>query len=66
MRPTGTIRDIVVGATVCFVPSTYTSTFPATKRDMRRGKIVYVNRDHRFFRVAYETGGYTLHQCFKF
>ena len=30
------------------------------------GTVVEVNREHRWFRVAYERGGRTGYECFKF
>lgn len=66
MRPTGTVRDIVVGATVRFRSRAYADGLPPARDDIRRGKIVYINRKNRYFRVAYDCNGQTMHTCFKF
>ncbi len=30
------------------------------------GRVVYINREHRWLRVAWENGESTQHECFKF
>lgn len=72
MKPTGTIFDIVIGASVSFIPAAfieYKSDInfgPRMKRHKVTGIITYINPEHRFFRVAYEVNRYKLGQSFKY
>ena len=72
MKPTGTIRDIVVGAKITFVPASFSdykqdSIFGSKSKHYKTtGVIDYVNYEHRYFRVRYECNGKILYQSLKF
>lgn len=72
MKPTGTIKDIALGSSISFIPAAFIEYKSDINFDSRMknhkvtGIIIYINAEHRFFRVAYEVNGYKLGQSFKF
>lgn len=70
MKPTGTIRDIVIGAKVKFIPGFLVEKkdYPEDRKQLVSvtGTICYVNHEHRMFRAVYKLNGRTLGQSFKF
>lgn len=70
MKPTGTIRDIVIGAKVKFIPGFLVEKkdYPEDRKQLVSviGIICYVNHEHRMFRAVYKLNGRTLGQSFKF
>lgn len=57
---------IKLGAWVTFIPDAFTRIENADIPVEITGRIVYINREHRYFRVEAEVNGYLLHECFKF
>lgn len=58
---------VFVGDTVSIKPSIYVSKDGQSFVDKRiRGKIVYVNRRHRYFTVEYQLTGGRIRESFKF
>lgn len=63
-----------LGETRRFIPAAYLSAMglptesmlPRPTNPVVTGTIVQVHREHRWYRVAYETGHGTLYECFKF
>nr|DAT75038.1 MAG TPA: hypothetical protein [Caudoviricetes sp.] len=70
MKPTGTIRDIVIGTKIKFVPGfiVRNKDFPEGRKHLFlvTGTICYVNHENRMFRAVYKLNGRTLGQSFKF
>lgn len=70
MKPTGTIRDIVIGAKVKFIPGFLVEKkdYPEDRKQLVSviGTICYVNYEKRMFRAEYKLNGRTLGQSFKF
>lgn len=60
------IQMIKLGAKVTFIPDAFTRIENADIPVEITGRIVYINREHRYFRVEAEVNGYLLHECFKF
>lgn len=61
--------NITIGAPYRFVPAELMAERGASGRYESiqvTGHIRYINRAHRFFRVAYEINGYELRECIKF
>lgn len=57
---------INLGAKITFIPEAFTRIENADIPVEITGRIVYINREHRCFRVEAEVNGYLLHECFKF
>lgn len=57
---------IKLGAKVTFIPEAFTRIENADIPVKITGRIVYINREHRYFRVKAKVNGYALHECFKF
>lgn len=57
---------IKLGAKVTFIPEAFTRIENADIPVKITGRIVYINHEHRYFRVEAEVNGYALHECFKF
>lgn len=57
---------IKLGAWVTFIPESFTRIENADIPVEITGRIVYINHEHRYFRVEAEVNGYLLHECFKF
>lgn len=57
---------VTLGAKVTFIPEAFTRIENTDIPVEIIGRIVYINRDHRYFRVEAEVNGYLLHECFKF
>lgn len=57
---------VTLGAKMTFIPEAFTRIENADIPVEITGLIVYINREHRYFRVEAEVNGYLLHECFKF
>lgn len=57
---------VTLGAKVTFIPDAFTLIENPDIPVEITGRIVYINPEHRYFRVEAEVNGYTLHECFKF
>lgn len=61
-----------VGDKVKFIPAAYSNSENGTPKEYREqkkvtGTVVQVNRQHRWYRVAYPTRYFGIqHECFKF
>lgn len=58
-----------IGDIVNYVPGCNqekASGFGAELLKPRKGVVVYINREHRFYRAAFEIGDMTLYECYKF
>lgn len=67
------MQELRIGVPYRFVPSSFegetTGRVAKWKKDMPRavtGRIVYINRPHRFFTVAFTVNGVELKESFKF
>ena len=62
-------ENIEVGDRWRFIPSAnldHSAGFAEILLRQITGTVVEVNREHRWFRVAYQRGGQTGYECFKF
>ena len=60
-----------VGEPICWVPAAFTEHntgvgWKLGAADRLSGRIVYVDLEHRFYRVEAACEGGVLHECFKF
>ena len=59
----------LIGKKATFLPNTSDVSGKSQRFGMEEkatGIVVYVNKDHRYFRVEYTMRGPILHECFKF
>ena len=57
---------IKLGTKITFIPGAFTRIENPDIPVEITGRIVYINHEHRYFRVKAEVNGYALHECFKF
>jgi len=66
------VQRVYIGAPIRFVPAGFTGesagALPGHKPIPREvtGRVIYINREHRTFTVAYEVNGYRLRETMKF
>ena len=64
------MSNICIGAPYRFKPAAFSGEkdcgIPTSRVVEVTGRIVYINRPHRYFVVEYKVYDYTLRECFKF